>query len=653
MNEERQHLVLLGGIGPDSHCVGLNIMRQALEGNGYRVIYLGTHNTLEEVFRIASLCNVVMVSSMDGHARHYLREFPEMMRRYQAGSPLFYLGGNLSIGNDFGIEKHFLEMGFDRVFPRFVDVEAVLEILGEDLREVEPRPSHVLVHEEGKRLRGSVASVSDDRLPESELQGQRRRVLDHWKTGFQARSLEESAKFLLTRPNFVKAQLEKQAGRRDTLLQPRAGVTLAEDQLELFRVFRTAGASVVSYQVDSLTRSNRYQEAELAVREARASGISSLNGFPVVNHGVGQLRRISSEIDIPIQTRHSTRDPRLLAEISYAGGVTAYEGGPISYNIPYFKDYPLAEAIPRWQYVDRLTALYYEQFGILLDREYFGVLTATLIPPCLAIVTGILEAILSVQQGVRSVTLGYAEQGHRVQDIAAIHTMRAMTREILSNLGYKDVHVGAVFHQYMAAFPEDFEMASDLIFESAVTGALAGADRILIKTPVEALRIPSMNDNLHALTLARRGLEAAKHLAVDMELVEQESYFIRREVQAIFDSVVMCGGGSIAHGIVKAFEKGWIDIPFAPSIHSLGRVVTARDVDGAVRFLSPGNLQLDGETREFHRHRMSRRLSLERLRRNESYRLVERDVMKVPRMRYTQWPLFSGTRELALMEAVA
>src|SRR5215813_7003249 len=224
--------------------------------------------------------------------------------------------------------------------------------------------------------------------------------------------------------------------------------------MNLFKNFKRAGVRVLSYQVDSLTRNNNYVGAEDGIRESRMSSTSTINGFPVVNHGVSGLRKIAQQIHLPLQTRHSTRDPRLLAEISYAGGVTSFEGGAICYNIPYYKDYPLDESIKVWQYVDRLTSRYYERFGIRLDREFFGTLTATLIPPSLAIVVNILEALLAIRQGVRCVSLGYAEQGHRIQDIAAMRMLRCLAEETIRRLGYHDVQINTVFQQYMAAFSE-------------------------------------------------------------------------------------------------------------------------------------------------------------------------------------------------------
>ena len=100
--------------------------------------------------------------------------------------------------------------------------------------------------------------------------------------------------------------------------------------------------------------------------------------------------------------RFTIRDPRLFAEISLAGGVTAYEGGAIcqrsilqtcSRGI----DWTLATLT---DYVESILKIL-----VSLSQRVLGVLTGTLIPPAIAIVSRLLEVILSVQQGVKSVSL--------------------------------------------------------------------------------------------------------------------------------------------------------------------------------------------------------------------------------------------------------
>lgn len=609
----------------------------------YHVYYLGTQNRLEDFFQIAPLTNVVMISSMDGHGRYYLRGFPELIRESKVDRPLWYVGGNLHIGDELNCASGFLEMGFDRAFGKFIDIRSVLEVLKRDLNGVDPKTDgSTLWLQTNDQKHFLPASVSDELLDLEELKRARRDVLEMWKTGHAARSLEENAEFIARQPSFVKAQSNARGNRLPILIQPRSGVSLVEPQIELFKAFKSAGADVLSYQVDSLTRNNNYAGAEQAIRESRATGVSSLNGFPVVNHGVPGLRRIITEVKTPLQTRHSTRDPRLLAEISYAGGVTAFEGGAICYNIPYYRDYPLDESIKAWQYVDRLTGWYHEKFGIVLDREFFGTLTATLIPPCLAIVVNVIQAVLAVKQGVKSVSLGYAEQGNRIQDVAAIRVLARVADRVLKNLGYKDVAVNTVFHQYMAAFPETQKRSRELIYNSAITAALSGATRVIVKTCVESVRIPTVADNADAINLVRTGVADAAALPLDELNISDECAIIEREVEFILDSVIHCGRGSLATGVVHAFHRGFLDVPFSPSIHNRGEVVTARDAEGAVRFLSTGQLQFDRELKEFHRSKMQDRVGTngQLLTEKQYYLLVESDVLQIAREQYERWPLY-------------
>ena len=211
--EKARHTILLGGIGGDSHSVGLAILRLALTADGYRVNSLGTQNTLEDFFQWAGFCNVVMISSMDGHARYYLRRFADLKQRYKVTGPLWYLGGNLDIGNGIGYERKFRELGFDQVFVKFVDITTVLEVLRKDLDGVEPVPECTALWEQSYNLASnSSASVSDELLEANEFKRARRFVLEQWSTASQARDLEGNAMFLSSQPSFVQAQSMVRAG---------------------------------------------------------------------------------------------------------------------------------------------------------------------------------------------------------------------------------------------------------------------------------------------------------------------------------------------------------------------------------------------------------------------------------------------------------
>ena len=55
-----------------------------------------------------------------------------------------------------------------------------------------------------------------------------------------------------------------------------------------------------------------------------------------------------------------------------------------------------------------------------LDREPYGPLTGTLVPPCISHAVAVLEALLAAEQGVKHISVGYGQCGNLVQDIAAI-----------------------------------------------------------------------------------------------------------------------------------------------------------------------------------------------------------------------------------------
>ncbi|WOX17144.1 methylaspartate mutase subunit E [Streptomyces sp. N50] len=632
------HRIVLGGIGADAHSVGLFVLRHALTESGYQVIDLRTQNELRDFFEAARTADVVMISSMDGHSRFYTREFLELRKEYGTLDAHWYIGGNLSVSSSPDeVARHFRELGFRRVFPGYADLRQVLRNLEHDLAGRRPA---ALTAQDGRtpatRSR-TLVLPEDQRMEDEHFRIARKEVLQHWRTGRDAADLDANAEFLGGRPLLAAAQLRaRHTGR--PLLQPRCGVADAIGQAALFSALHRAGANVLSYQVDSLSRNNDYSGAEEGLR-ASSPDRSVLNGFPVVNHGVRALRQLAARTPTPLQTRHSTRDPRLLGEISYAGGVTAFEGGAITYNLPYYKDYPLEESIPVWQYVDRLTGLYAERYGIILDREFFGVLTATLLPPCLAIVTTLLEMLMAVGQGVRSVSLGYAEQGCRSQDVAAIQVMDEMADELVGHARH-GVLVTTVFHQYMAAFPEARQKALALIRGSARTAALSGCGRVLLKTTAEAWGIPTVTENADAIRQARRSVDAATPADLDPAAVDMEKRLLRAECDHLLNAVLECGGGSVTKGVVRAFRLGLLDIPFAPSVHNRGEVLGIRDTGGAVRLLAPGRLPLPADIREFHRDRIQERLSKDRGQsRRTAAEMAAFDIRRVIEGDFDDWPL--------------
>ena len=360
-----------------------------------------------------------------------------------------------------------------------------------------------------------------------------------------------------------------------------------------------------------------------------------LNGFPAVNHGVAGCRRVIESVNTPVQVRHGTPDARLLTEIAYAGGFTSYEGGGISYNLPYCKNVPMEKTIRDWQYVDRLTGLY-EENGISINREPYGPLTGTLVPPCISHAAAIVEALLAAEQGVKNITVGYGQCGNLVQDIAAIQTLEELTQEYLQKYGYGDVVVTTVLHQWMGGFPADEAKAFGVISWGSAAAALSKATKVIVKSPHEAIGIPTMEANAQGLRCTKQVVNMLCDQVFQSEKLEEEKEIIRQETRCILERSFELGGGDIAVGVCRAVEAGVLDVPFAPCRANAGLMLPARDNEGAIRILNPGNLPFTQELKDFHREKIELRAKAEN--RKASFQMVIDDVYAIGKGRLVGRP---------------
>ena len=470
--------------------------------------------------------------------------------------------------------------------------------------------------------------IQNKRISEGEFSRLRQEVLAQWPTG-KGVNLEEAVAYHKSMPvsrNFSKKLIDaKRAGK--TLIQPRAGVPVIEEHIKLMQYLEQYGeADLLPSTIDSYTRQNRYEEAENGIAESIRLGRAMMNGFPAVNHGVANCRRVIESVSLPMQVRHGTPDARLLAEVTLAGGFTSYEGGGISYNLPYCKNVPMERTIRDWQYVDRLTGLY-EEMGVSINREPFGPLTGTLVPPCISHAAAVIEALLAAEQGVKNITVGYGQCGNLVQDIAAIRTLQELTEEYLHKYGYEGVEVTTVLHQWMGGFPADEAKAFGVISSGALTAALAKATKVIVKTPHEAVGIPTMEANAEGLRCTKQVVNMLTDQTFHHANLEEEMEVIRQETRCIVDKCFELGNGDIAVGICRGVEAGVLDVPFAPCRANAGLMLPCRDNDGAVRILNMGNLPFSQDLKDFHAAKIAERAKAEK--REATFQMVIDDVYAI------------------------
>ena len=481
--------------------------------------------------------------------------------------------------------------------------------------------------------------IQNKKIPEDVFHQMRQEVLTQWPTGKDV-DLQEAVDYHKAMPksrDFGAKLLEAKAAGR-TLVQPRAGVPVIEEHIKLLQYLESEGeADLLPSTIDSYTRQNRYEEAENGISESIRLGRALLNGFPAVNHGVAGCRRVVESVNVPVQVRHGTPDARLLTEITYAGGFTSYEGGGISYNLPYCKNIPMERTIRDWQYVDRLTGLY-EEMGVSINREPYGPLTGTLVPPCISHAAAIIEALLAAEQGVKNITVGYGQCGNLVQDIAAIRTLEELTDEYLQKFGYHDVQVTTVLHQWMGGFPADEAKAFGVIGSGSLIAALSKATKVIVKSPHEAVGIPTMEANAQGLRCTKQVVNMMADQSFSNNSLEEEKEIIREETRAIVDKCFELGNGDIALGVCRGVQAGVLDVPFAPCRANAGVMLPCRDNNGAVRILKMGNLPFSDSLKKFHAEKIAQRAKAEN--REASFQMVIDDVYAIGKGRLVGRPRY-------------
>ena len=373
------------------------------------------------------------------------------------------------------------------------------------------------------------------------------------------------------------------------LIQPRSGVASQEKMVLLLDVLSAPKvADCLTLTIDSHSRLLKFDKAKRLLSEAP----EQLNGYPLVAHGYHAVRQLTERYNLPIQVRHGSPDGRRLFVESIAGGIQSYEGGGISYNLPYCRDVPLEYSLRAWQEIDQACGTL-GSMGFPVDREFFGSLSSVLMPPSIALSVVLLEALLAAREGCKCLSLAYPQTGNIIQDVAALKTIRVLAKRYLPDA----VDVYPVLHQFMGVFPNDTERAEALILFGGLTARIGRATKVISKTSQEAVGIPDGEVNAEGVRITRLAFE--KHLTflrVDPVLVQEEASWIERETCELLDPVL--SESDLIASIVRAFHSGRLDIPFPSNREAKGLVLPVRDDDIAIRFADAGNLPFSREVKD-------------------------------------------------------
>lgn len=370
------------------------------------------------------------------------------------------------------------------------------------------------------------------------------------------------------------------AGR--LVVQPRMGMADPVDMRAGLTAVRAARAATVgTITLDSYTRCDAHDE----VRRAMA-GEGRLNGYPIVFHGGATTRAMVDSVraegaePFGVQVRHGSAAPeRIFAAIAEAG-LDATEGGPLSYCLPYSR-VPVAEAVASW-------ARCCEDFAASAGpgrrphlETFGGCMLGQMCPPGLLVAISVLEAIFFARHGLRSVSLSYAQQTHEEQDREALAALRVLAAEHLTGL---DWHV--VVYAYMGVYPNTVSGAMRLLGDAARLAVRGGAARLIVKTAVEAYRIPTVAENITALEHAARAAEAAGGPGGTVP-----DTGVLAEARALVEAVLDLDP-DLDRALVVAVERGLLDVPYCLHPDNRGRTRAHLDGDGRLRWSDTGALPL-------------------------------------------------------------
>jgi methylaspartate mutase epsilon subunit len=370
--------------------------------------------------------------------------------------------------------------------------------------------------------------------------------------------------------------------RGQVVVQPRMG--FASPAMMRAGLVSTAGIpapTAGTITLDSYTRLGDYR----AVHDVIARG-GDLNGYPIVTEDHTVTRSMVADLvgaEFQIQVRHGSAAPLDIVRAMAGAGLYATEGGPVSYCLPYGR-VPLAESVGNWRHACELLAAgrgpgaepHLETFG--------GCLMGQLCPPALLVAVSVLEAMFFRDHGLRSVSLSYAQQTNHEQDIEAVTALRTLAADYLSDV---DWHV--VLYTYMGVFPATGRGASLLNREAARLAAQAGADRLIVKTCVEAHRIPTIAENVEALRAA------ADQVAATADDVHPDAPpaggATLAEARALIQATLELSD-DVGHALLLAVRRGYLDVPYCLHPDNAGRARSTIDSQGRLVWASVGGMPL-------------------------------------------------------------
>nr|BCB14665.1 glutamate mutase [Streptomyces spiroverticillatus] len=384
----------------------------------------------------------------------------------------------------------------------------------------------------------------------------------------------------------------RRAGRAGRLVvQPRMGFGDPAAMREGLRATREARATTAgTLTLDSYTRVGDLAAVDTALLE----GVG-LNGYPIVTYDVPTTRAVLDGLhddDFPVQVRHGSAVPFDIFVALMRAGLSATEGGPVSYCLPYSRT-PLDESVRNWERCCELFAQLHERGASPHLETFGGCLLGQLCPPSMLVAVSVLEALFFHRLGIRDVSVSYAQQTNAEQDREAVLALRRLCAELLPSA---DWHV--VVYAYMGVYPRTPAGCYRLLSKAAELAVTTGSERLIVKTVAESVRIPTVAENVAALEHAARAAESFAPETAPDGAARQDSQTYA-EARALVDAVLN-SHSDLGRALPLAFRRGYLDIPYCLHPDNAGRSRSYIDDRGRLRWAETGSLPFGGLVAAHH-----------------------------------------------------
>ena len=462
-------------------------------------------------------------------------------------------------------------------------------------------------------------TIRNKRLSDEEfLRIRKEEVLSQWETGRDLENLDECIaggyehSVAIGRNYAIKVREAKEQGTH--LLQPQFGWALTEQMIN--------GMSYVEEESpllpiglwnifsDSYTRKNNYKMAAVGIERSIKEGTTMLNGWPIVNFGVKDARRIKMAIKSPMTLNSTDADGRLASETALAAGWNACNCRSITEVMSHCKDIPLDEEIRINQYESRLAAIYHER-GVPQSPHISCNLTGYDSCGFKSFIM-VAQSLLGAEQGLQQVYLEFGINMNLIQDTAMMRVTKRLCEEYCERFGYTNIKFITNSNMFQGAFPPRLEECSAMMNLAITIGLLGGSTALVLKCQDEAFATPTKEGMAASVRMARH----LERLVGDLRLnecadVDEEERMLELEVRAMMEKCLEAGDGDIALGLCKGVDAGWVSTMISPWKFNRGNVLLMRDSSNAMRYFDTGDMPLPQEVKEYHMDKLKSRAAKE------------------------------------------